>query len=126
PIYKIVTLESSIISDAKRSTSAGLRSAWLKAAAQASAKANPVLSFSSFAIEIASSRCAWQEAISPRYHSDSPHSKGSRQWAQKDLPHTNEHFPNARPEDHVSRIVSRPRNRPNSGACMTKGDRLLT
>lgn len=55
---------------AKRCTSVGLRSAWPRPAVQASAKANPFISFSSFAIEIASSMFAWQEAVSPRYHSD--------------------------------------------------------
>ena len=38
---------------------------------QYSAKANACISFSSFASEIASAMVAWQEAISPRCHSDS-------------------------------------------------------
>jgi predicted alpha/beta-fold hydrolase len=51
---KLCRVESSIKSDAKRSASAGLRSAQPRFAAQFSAMANALISFNSFASEIAS------------------------------------------------------------------------
>src|ERR1700722_20838555 len=67
---KLKRADSSIKSDAKRSTSAGLRSKRARILPKYRAMANAVISFSSFASEIASAMVAWQEPVSPKYHSD--------------------------------------------------------
>jgi hypothetical protein len=66
---KLSRLESSIKSEAKRSTSAAFRSFAAIPAAQASAMANAFISLNSFASEIASAMVDRQDAISPKFHS---------------------------------------------------------